>query len=94
MIPLILVMVWHRIAGLRAEITCTVHDSILLECHPDDLNEVKDILVDCFTKSIYGTFAILYGLTFSTQLGAELKISDIGGGWGTGTSEKHEAKLD
>jgi DNA polymerase-1 len=90
-IPLILVSVWHRIRDLRAEIICTVHDSILLEVHPEDLDAVKAILADCFTNTIYTQLKKLYNYDFKTQLGCEIKV---GQHWGSGVGEKYEARWD
>lgn len=89
LIPLILVQVWHKIRELRAEIICTVHDSILLEVHPEDVEAVKSILIDCFTRDIYKTLKELYNYEFKTQLGCEIKV---GTHWGEGKGEKHEAR--
>lgn len=90
LIPLIVVEVWHLTKHLRCEIVCTVHDSVILEVHPDDVEEVKAILVRCFTKDIYTLMEKIYSYEIKTRLGCEIKCSK---NWGEGKGEKSEAIL-
>jgi DNA polymerase-1 len=89
LIPIIVVLVWQGIKHLRARMICTIHDSVILEVHKDDVTAVKDILIRAFTVDIYNVMERLYGYKIRTQLGCEIKVGYY---WGEGKGQKYEAK--
>lgn len=90
-IPLVLVLVWHRIAHLLEQVMLvnTVHDSIIGEVERDAIVEYKRILVESFTRDIFPLLKRLYGIDFDVQLGVGIKSADH---WGdTKDEEKFES---
>lgn len=89
-IPLTLVLVWHRIAELGEDclLVNTVHDSIISEVRDEIVPAYKQILVDCFTRDIYPMLERLYGMKFDVPLGVGIKSATH---WGdTKDEEKFE----
>jgi DNA polymerase I-like protein with 3'-5' exonuclease and polymerase domains len=85
-IPLVLVLVWHKIKGMQVMITNTIHDSIIAEVPPDEVERYRQILIESFTKDIYWMLDKLYGYKFKVPLGVGIKF---GSHWGVGQEEKY-----
>jgi DNA polymerase I-like protein with 3'-5' exonuclease and polymerase domains len=86
-IPLTLLAFWHKTKDLRCELVNTIHDSIIAEVHPDDLDEVAKIAEVCFTTDVYKLLKDLYNYNFSVPLGVEWKA---GSHWGQGQGHKSQ----
>lgn len=88
-IPLTLVLVWHRVASLGDLVTLvnTIHDSIIAEVEPEALKQYKAILVECFTKDIYPLVKMIYGMDLDVPLGVGIKAGEY---WGEAKEEKFE----
>jgi DNA polymerase I-like protein with 3'-5' exonuclease and polymerase domains len=88
-IPVALVNTWHDMheAGMKSFIVNTVHDSIIIETHPDECEQLDEILVRNFTYSCYNYIKRVYNMTFRTPLGVGIKR---GSHW----SEGEETKID
>jgi DNA polymerase I-like protein with 3'-5' exonuclease and polymerase domains len=84
-IPVALVYFWHRLreAGMedKAYLVNTVHDSLVVEVHPDYLEKVKEIAMKAFTTDVYQYLSKVYGIEFNVPLGIGMKA---GLNWGTG----------
>lgn len=81
-IPIALIWLWYRSAHLRLKIVLTVHDSVILEVHPDDVEALKPILAECFTVRVYETLESLYNYEFkNVPLAAGIKAGKF---WGEG----------
>lgn len=80
-----LLLVWHNIAGMDSFICNTVHDSGVLESPEQELDKVKEIVVNCYTEQIYGCLDSLYSYRFSTPLGVGIKIGKY---WGEAANEE------
>lgn len=92
-IPLVVVLVWHRLAVLgdsRCTLVNTIHDSIIAEVEPDALPAYKEIVVESFTRDIYPLVKSLYGLDMDIPLGVGIKAGEY---WGEGTEEKFEPNI-
>lgn len=85
-----LLLVWHLLADMDAFIVNTVHDSGVLECPQEELDKVREIMVECYTIRIYDVLRKLYGYDFKLPLGVGIKA---GVNWGVGEEEKNESKL-
>lgn len=83
-IPLTLVLAWHKMKGLKSFIINTIHDSIIAEVHPEEFDTYKRIVVESFTKDIYVLLKRLYNIDFTMPLGVAIKA---GTHWGSGTEE-------
>lgn len=86
-IPLTLVLVWHKIKSLETVLVNTIHDSIIAEVPPNEVDEYREILVESFTRDIYWMLKKLYNYEFQTPLGVGIKFGTF---WGEGEEEKHE----
>lgn len=77
-IPVAVTALWLELKrrGLKSFVTNTIHDSAILEIHPDEVLEVQDIAVKAFTETVYEYLYKVYNLKFNIPLGAGLKIGD------------------
>ena len=92
-IPLCLVLLWHRVSDLgdcNCRLVNTIHDSVIAEINPISLEAYTIRLVDCFTKDIYELIEKLYGMKIDVPLGVGIKAGTY---WGEGPETKHEATL-
>lgn len=87
-IPCSLVCTWHRMAHLKSFIVNTVHDSIIAEIHPNEIEIWKKICETSFLKDTYQLIETLYGVTITVPLAVEIKIGDR---WGQGDEIVYEA---
>jgi DNA polymerase I-like protein with 3'-5' exonuclease and polymerase domains len=89
-IPVALVALWQSTKNLRAagrlRVVNTVHDSVVIECAPDVVSELRQIALDSFGRDTYAYLKSVYGLDFDVALGCGIKI---GSHWGTGTEESY-----
>ena len=74
-IPIALTYLWHRLKeeGLQSFIVNTIHDSAVLEEHPDEGDIVREIGVDCFTNCVYTYLKKVYNIEFNVPLGTGYK---------------------
>lgn len=88
-IPLTLVLAWHRIAELGDDclLVNTIHDSIIAELEPKVLDKYSRLLVDCFTQDIYELVEGIYGIKIDVPLGVGIKAGEH---WGDGKERKFE----
>lgn len=89
-IPIILALLWHSMAGMESFITNTVHDSVIAEVHPDELGKYGELVQRAFIEDIYKVLYKLYNYKFSTPFGAEIKA---GTHWGEGAALKMQADM-
>jgi DNA polymerase I-like protein with 3'-5' exonuclease and polymerase domains len=78
-IPLTLVLIWHRIGNLGVDLVNTIHDSVIAEVDEKDVDKYKEIVVDSFTRDIYWLIEKLYGMKMTVPLGVDIKA---GKHWG------------
>lgn len=82
-VPLIVRGIWRDMQGLKSRLVNTVHDSVLIETAPDELEIVKKIVVDNFTQKVYTVLSERYQYRLTVPLSVEIKIGDH---WGEGES--------
>lgn len=87
-IPIALVHFWHRIKETRCRIFNTVHDSIIVYNHKDEIEQVTEIAKIAMTHDVYKFLEEVYGYTFTVPLGFGMKTSSH---WG---DSKEEHKWD
>lgn len=82
-VPVALVFLWLELKkrGLKSFIINTVHDSAIMEIHPDEVEEVHAIAVDCFTHRVYTYLLEVYNIKFNVPLGTGFKV---GSHWSLG----------
>lgn len=84
-IPIALVHFWHRTKGMRVEVFNTVHDSIILRLHKDEVEQVKQIMKVSLTTDVYNFLREVYNYEFTLPLGAGVKV---GKHWGESDLEQ------
>ncbi len=90
-IPTTLVLLWHMLAGMQSFICNTIHDSVISEVHPDEVETYKVIVELAFTGDIlYDVLYRLYNVKLDVPLGADLKIGQY---WGEGSKFTYKARL-
>jgi len=73
-IPLGLVCAWHRMKDMQSFLVNTVHDSIVAELHPDEVDLWHDIGRQCLIDDSYMMLEKLYKLKLSVPLGAGIMV--------------------
>lgn len=74
-IPIALVWLWHALRGWQTQLVLTVHDSVVTETPPDEVEPLKPVLADCFTVRVYETLEKLYHYSFrSVPLAVGIKF--------------------
>jgi DNA polymerase-1 len=90
-IPMVLALVWYRMTDIRGMLVNTIHDSIVAEIHPSDVDAYKGLLIQSFTNDIYPLVKSVYGMTIDVPLGVGIKS---GTHWGAGEETKFEPRED
>ena len=78
-IPLAMVGAWHRMKDMRSFLVNTVHDSIIAEIHPEEVELWHEIAQQCLIVDAYTMMERLYGVALTVPLGAGVTI---GTHWG------------
>jgi DNA polymerase-1 len=88
-IPIAITAIWHILYALKmkAFLNNTVHDSGILECPPDEREEVYEISKWAFLWWVYKFLDKVYGLTFNVPLGVGYQT---GSHWSEGTDVPFE----
>lgn len=88
-IPISVVYLWYKmkISGLKSFITNTVHDSVALEIHPDEIYAVSNFFKDSFTRHVYDYLWDVYKIQFTVALGVAFNYDTH---WGQGKDEEFE----
>lgn len=82
-IPVSIIYTWHAMkrAGLKSFIFNTVHDSVIIERHPEEKEKLDEIILAGFGKLCYNYLKTVYDVEFNVPLGCGIKA---GSNWGTG----------
>ncbi len=75
-----------RVAGIRAVLTNTVHDSVAAEVHKDDVDKYRQITLDCWLDDTYEYLSRVYDHRMWVPLAVGFTV---GTRWGQGEEEKH-----
>ena len=88
-IPIAVVYMWHtiKLQGLQSFMVNTIHDSVISEIHPDEVQQMKDIGEDCFTTKVYHYLEKVYGIRFNVPLGTGFKAGEH---WSEGKELKYQ----
>ena len=80
-VPVALVYAWHSFKANNVEsfITNTIHDSIICEVHPKELNFFREVMSNALSVFPVEYMKKLYGIDFNVPLEAEIKT---GTHWG------------
>jgi DNA polymerase-1 len=88
-IPLTLVLLWHRIEHLPCFIVNTIHDSIILEFDENCLDSLMESVIECYTIDVYRMLRSIYGIKFDIPLGVEWKSAEH---WGEGKGALYDPR--
>jgi DNA polymerase I-like protein with 3'-5' exonuclease and polymerase domains len=84
-IPIAIVSLWHRLRDVNGvRIVNTVHDSVVLEVHPEMVQNVIPIVKAAFTLDVYKYLSAVYGINMVVPLGVGFKAGKY---LGTGKEE-------
>ena len=95
-IPIAVVYFWHRVQaeGLGDYIVLvnTIHDSIIVELHPDYVDDFRRIAKQAFTADVYRYLERVYNVTFDfVPLGVGITIGEH---WTEGEEESYNIYYD
>jgi DNA polymerase I-like protein with 3'-5' exonuclease and polymerase domains len=80
-VPIALRLVWEALADCDwARVALTVHDSIILGCRKDRLEDLVEILSRCMLEGTVEYLKREYGYEFTTPLEIEIKAGSV---WGS-----------
>jgi DNA polymerase I-like protein with 3'-5' exonuclease and polymerase domains len=86
-IPIAVTALWHRLRGNDGvRFINTVHDSVILEVHPDAVESVREAGINAFGIDVYKYLDDVYGYTFTVPLGCGITI---GTHWSEGAEESY-----
>jgi DNA polymerase I-like protein with 3'-5' exonuclease and polymerase domains len=80
-IPIAIIFLWHLMLDMESYLINTVHDSGIIETHPDEIDRIKEYGLYSFTILTYYYLSATYGIELVVPLGIEIKT---GRNWGTG----------
>lgn len=77
-IPMALVWFWHRLrrSNLRMFIVNTIHDSLIVELPPDEVDDFHELSKQCLIYDVYASLDALYGVRLTVPLGAGVKVGE------------------
>lgn len=73
-IPMAIVCAWHRMRDLESFLVNTVHDSIIAEIHPEEVDLWHEIAKQCLIEDCYMLLTKLYNVSLTVPLGAGVMI--------------------
>jgi DNA polymerase I-like protein with 3'-5' exonuclease and polymerase domains len=86
-IPVALVALRRRLQGESGvKFVNTVHDSVILEVHPDAMDRVREAAVEAFGMDVYKYLREVYDYEFTVPLGCGITI---GSHWSEGPEESY-----
>lgn len=86
-IPIAIVCAWHRMKNMKSFLVNTVHDSIIAEVHPDEVDLWHEIAKQCLIEDVYDVLESLYGVALTVPLGAGVMV---GSHWSNAQAKQSE----
>lgn len=72
---------WYHMQGMKSYIVSTVHDSIVMEIHKDEVEVIKELCNKCLLEAVYiyleKVYGIVYNLPLSVELGMGKNLEEI-----------------
>ena len=72
-VPVVLIDMYHKLKSMKSMLVNSVHDSVVVDIHPDEVKEVKQIIVDINSK-LKDTIEQKFKIEFNVPLLLEAKI--------------------
>lgn len=73
-IPIAIVCAWHRMVDMESFLVNTVHDSIIAEIHPEEVDLWHEVAKQCLIEDCYEILSTLYGVHLTVPLGAGVMV--------------------
>jgi DNA polymerase I-like protein with 3'-5' exonuclease and polymerase domains len=73
-IPVALVSAWHRMKDMRGFLVNTVHDSIIAELPPEEVDTWHEVARQCLIHDAYDLIQKLYSVRLTVPLGAGVMV--------------------
>jgi DNA polymerase I-like protein with 3'-5' exonuclease and polymerase domains len=86
-IPIALICAWHRMKDMKSFLVNTVHDSIIGEIHPEEINEWHNLAQQCLIRDCYNIIKRLYNINLTVPLGAGVLVDSH---WGSKLAKESE----
>lgn len=88
-IPIAVGYLWRDMKrhGMQSFLVNTVHDSVIAEIHPDEVELFTELAVKAFTQDVYTYLNDVYDIQFFVPLGTGVKLGPF---WGEGEEVKYE----
>ena len=67
--------IYNNIKHLKSVVVNSVHDSIVIDIHPDEINEIQNVIKEV-QKNLVKLLETKYGIEFNVPLLLEAKIGD------------------
>ena len=90
-IPIALVCAWHRMKDMKSFLVNTVHDSIIAELHPAEVDLWHELANQCFIVDVYALIHDMYNINLTIPLGAGVTI---GTHWANTEAKESETKYE
>lgn len=74
-IPIALVYFWYRSAGSSIIILNTIHDSIVVLMHKNDVQLFEELSKQCLTTDVFDHLRVAYNYEFKVPLGVGIKVA-------------------
>lgn len=74
-VPLVLVEIYKRLDGMESVVVNSVHDSIVIDVHPEEVDQVASI-VETVQKDLQNLIKSRWNVEFNVPLALEAKIGD------------------
>ena len=86
-IPVAVQALWQRLNGCDGvRMVNTVHDSVILEVHPDSVDHVREQAIEAFGNDVYTYLREVYDYEFTVPLGCGVTV---GTHWSEGAEESY-----
>lgn len=86
-IPIALICAWHRMKDWQGFLVNTVHDSIIAELPPEEIDAWHDLAQQCLIRDCYDIIQRLYGISLCVPLGAGVLVDTH---WASATAKRSE----
>jgi DNA polymerase I-like protein with 3'-5' exonuclease and polymerase domains len=90
-IPCAIVAAWHRMKDMKGFLVNTVHDSIIAELPPEEIDTWHEIARQCLIHDAYNMIRKLYSVRLTVPLGAGVMI---GSHWANKEAKESETVYD
>jgi DNA polymerase I-like protein with 3'-5' exonuclease and polymerase domains len=74
-VPLALIEIYKRLQGYRSCVVNSVHDSIVIDIHPEEVDNVVQV-VESVQADLVPSINAKWGIDFNVPLALEAKIGD------------------